>query len=174
MGLLSVGETTISGLLEGDDVLRTAQACRDLGAKVERDGAVLHRGRRTSTTVAPIGIDLAWHEAAASNQLPRARRSLGGGAGGGGAASGAGAARTNIDTGNCSVVRPGSFAIGVSVLVLVAAALGWALAPDDEAPVVVAPPIVAASPTQVAAPPPIYAPLSEVAPLPAPTLRAAA
>jgi 3-phosphoshikimate 1-carboxyvinyltransferase len=38
MGLLSVGETTISGLLEGDDVLRTAQACRDLGAKVERLG----------------------------------------------------------------------------------------------------------------------------------------
>ncbi len=38
MGLLTVGETTISGLLEGEDVLRTAQACRDLGARVERLG----------------------------------------------------------------------------------------------------------------------------------------
>ena len=38
MGLLAVGETMIEGLLEGDDVLRTAQACRALGAKVERLG----------------------------------------------------------------------------------------------------------------------------------------
>ncbi len=38
MGLLAVGETTIEGLLEGDDVLRTAEACRALGAKVERLG----------------------------------------------------------------------------------------------------------------------------------------
>lgn len=37
-GLLSVGETRIEGLLEGDDVLRTAQACRALGAEVERLG----------------------------------------------------------------------------------------------------------------------------------------
>ena len=36
MGALAVGETTISGLLEGDDVLRTAAAMRALGAKVER------------------------------------------------------------------------------------------------------------------------------------------
>ncbi|MCC3247073.1 3-phosphoshikimate 1-carboxyvinyltransferase [Methylocystis sp. WRRC1] len=35
-GLLAVGETRIEGLLEGEDVLRTAQACRQLGAKVVR------------------------------------------------------------------------------------------------------------------------------------------
>ena len=38
VGLLSVGETTISGLLEGEDVLRTAEACRALGARVDRTG----------------------------------------------------------------------------------------------------------------------------------------
>ena len=37
-GLLSRGETTIEGLLEGDDVLRTGEACRALGARVERVG----------------------------------------------------------------------------------------------------------------------------------------
>jgi 3-phosphoshikimate 1-carboxyvinyltransferase len=36
MGLLTIGETMIEGLLEGEDVLRTAQACRDLGARVDR------------------------------------------------------------------------------------------------------------------------------------------
>jgi carbonic anhydrase/acetyltransferase-like protein (isoleucine patch superfamily) len=35
-GLLAVGETRVSGLLEGEDVLRTAQAARQLGAKVVR------------------------------------------------------------------------------------------------------------------------------------------
>ena len=35
-GLLSRGETEIEGLLEGDDVLRTGEACRALGARVER------------------------------------------------------------------------------------------------------------------------------------------
>ncbi len=39
LGLLSVGETVIEGLLEGDDVLRTAAACRALGADVARTGA---------------------------------------------------------------------------------------------------------------------------------------
>jgi 3-phosphoshikimate 1-carboxyvinyltransferase len=38
LGLLAVGETTVDGLLEGDDVLRTAEACRGLGAIVERRG----------------------------------------------------------------------------------------------------------------------------------------
>ncbi|MGY4304982.1 3-phosphoshikimate 1-carboxyvinyltransferase [Bradyrhizobium sp. USDA 4369] len=38
LGALSVGETRISGLLEGEDVLNTAQAMRTLGAKVERQG----------------------------------------------------------------------------------------------------------------------------------------
>jgi len=36
LGALAVGETTISGLLEGEDVLHTADALRALGAKVER------------------------------------------------------------------------------------------------------------------------------------------
>jgi len=35
-GALAVGETRISGLLEGDDVLNTGNAMRELGAKVER------------------------------------------------------------------------------------------------------------------------------------------
>ena len=37
-GLLSRGETAIDGLLEGDDVLRTGEVCRALGARVERVG----------------------------------------------------------------------------------------------------------------------------------------
>ncbi|WP_414709625.1 3-phosphoshikimate 1-carboxyvinyltransferase [Rhodopseudomonas sp.] len=38
LGALSVGETRISGLLEGEDVLNTAKAMRALGATVERTG----------------------------------------------------------------------------------------------------------------------------------------
>jgi 3-phosphoshikimate 1-carboxyvinyltransferase len=38
LGALAVGETRISGLLEGEDVLNTAQAMRALGARVERIG----------------------------------------------------------------------------------------------------------------------------------------
>ncbi|MCK0197887.1 3-phosphoshikimate 1-carboxyvinyltransferase [Ancylobacter sp. 6x-1] len=37
-GTLAVGETAISGLLEGEDVLNTAKACAALGARVERIG----------------------------------------------------------------------------------------------------------------------------------------
>lgn len=37
-GLLTVGETRITGLLEGEDVINTAKACRALGAQVERTG----------------------------------------------------------------------------------------------------------------------------------------
>ncbi len=37
-GLFADGETRISGLLEGEDVLNTAKACRALGAEVERLG----------------------------------------------------------------------------------------------------------------------------------------
>lgn len=37
-GALSVGETRVSGLLEGEDVLRTATAMRAMGAEVERLG----------------------------------------------------------------------------------------------------------------------------------------
>src|ERR1700742_3575661 len=36
LGALSVGETTISGLLEGEDVLNTAKSMQALGARVER------------------------------------------------------------------------------------------------------------------------------------------
>src|SRR5208282_1741207 len=41
LGSLAIGRTRIKGLLEGEDVLRTAQALRDLGARIERgaDGA---------------------------------------------------------------------------------------------------------------------------------------
>jgi 3-phosphoshikimate 1-carboxyvinyltransferase len=39
LGALAAGETRISGLLEGEDVLNTAKAMRSLGAKVERTGA---------------------------------------------------------------------------------------------------------------------------------------
>ena len=38
LGALSVGETRISGLLEGEDVLNTAAAMRALGARVARTG----------------------------------------------------------------------------------------------------------------------------------------
>ncbi|MBM3509583.1 MAG: 3-phosphoshikimate 1-carboxyvinyltransferase [Alphaproteobacteria bacterium] len=48
LGALAVGETRISGLLEGDDVMRTAAAVRAYGATVARTGAdgwrVLGRG----------------------------------------------------------------------------------------------------------------------------------
>ena len=38
-GLLSVGMTRVEGLLEGEDVMRTAAACSALGATIKRDGA---------------------------------------------------------------------------------------------------------------------------------------
>ena len=38
LGLLSIGETRVEGLLEGVDVLATAAACRKLGATIERLG----------------------------------------------------------------------------------------------------------------------------------------
>jgi len=44
-GALAVGETTIDGLLEGEDVLRTAAAMRALGAEITRDAAGPHPGR---------------------------------------------------------------------------------------------------------------------------------
>ena len=43
LGALSVGETVITGLLEGDDVLDTAKAMRAFGAEVTRDaGGIWH------------------------------------------------------------------------------------------------------------------------------------
>src|SRR3954452_22476759 len=38
LGALAVGETRISGLLEGEDVVNTAKSMRALGAQVERTG----------------------------------------------------------------------------------------------------------------------------------------
>lgn len=37
LGLLAIGETRIEGLLEGDDVLRTAAACEAFGATIRRE-----------------------------------------------------------------------------------------------------------------------------------------
>jgi 3-phosphoshikimate 1-carboxyvinyltransferase len=42
-GAITVGETMISGLLEGEDVLHTAEAMRALGAKIEKGGDGLWR-----------------------------------------------------------------------------------------------------------------------------------
>jgi len=39
LGALAVGETRIGGMLEGEDVMNTAQTLRDLGASVERTAA---------------------------------------------------------------------------------------------------------------------------------------
>lgn len=51
-------------------------AQRLLGARVGRDGEVIHRGRRTRTIAAPIGIDVARHRALAADPriMARARR----------------------------------------------------------------------------------------------------
>jgi 3-phosphoshikimate 1-carboxyvinyltransferase len=38
LGAMTVGETTVTGLLEGEDVIHTADAMRALGAKLERTG----------------------------------------------------------------------------------------------------------------------------------------
>src|SRR6266478_7486993 len=48
-GALTVGETRISGLLEGEDVINTAKAMRALGAAVERTG-------EGSWTVRGVGV----------------------------------------------------------------------------------------------------------------------
>ena len=56
-GLLSLGETPIEGLLEGEDVLRTAEACRALGAGVTQDapGRWRVRGAGIGGLVEPEG-----------------------------------------------------------------------------------------------------------------------
>jgi len=58
LGALAHGETLISGLLEGDDVLRTADAMRNLGADVTRldDGRwrVVGTGGRFQAPAAPL------------------------------------------------------------------------------------------------------------------------
>lgn len=43
LSALAVGESTITGLLEGDDVLRTATALKALGARIAREGSGLWR-----------------------------------------------------------------------------------------------------------------------------------
>ena len=61
LGALTVGETTIGGLLEGEDVLHTADAMRALGARVERTGewALAHswRRRRRVSPSRPVPLD---------------------------------------------------------------------------------------------------------------------
>lgn len=45
LGAMTVGESTVAGLLEGEDVLKTAQAMRDLGAQLTRSEDGLWRIR---------------------------------------------------------------------------------------------------------------------------------
>jgi 3-phosphoshikimate 1-carboxyvinyltransferase len=58
LGLLAIGETRIEGLLEGDDVLRTAEACRALGAGITRDapGRWRVRGAGIGGLAEPAGV----------------------------------------------------------------------------------------------------------------------
>ena len=58
LGGLAVGETTIRGLLEGEDVLRTAAAMRAMGAEVERgaDGIWRVRGRGLGGLAEPADV----------------------------------------------------------------------------------------------------------------------
>ena len=57
-GALAVGETRITGLLEGEDVLRTAAAMRALGAEVVQDGPGAWRvaGRGVGGLVEPADV----------------------------------------------------------------------------------------------------------------------
>lgn len=57
-GALAVGESRVEGLLEGDDVLRTASAMRALGAEVERleDGAWRLYGRGVGGLMEPADV----------------------------------------------------------------------------------------------------------------------
>jgi 3-phosphoshikimate 1-carboxyvinyltransferase len=57
-GLLAIGETKVEGLLEGDDVLRTAEACRALGAGISREGPGRWRirGAGIGGLVEPSGV----------------------------------------------------------------------------------------------------------------------
>lgn len=56
-GAMAVGETRITGLLEGEDVLRTASAMRALGAEVVQDGAIWRvAGRGVGGLVEPADV----------------------------------------------------------------------------------------------------------------------
>src|SRR5947209_17815905 len=56
LGGLATGETRISGLLEGEDVMHTADAVRALGAEVERrsEGEWRVRGAEWRSPAAPV------------------------------------------------------------------------------------------------------------------------
>ena len=58
LGLLAAGETRVTGLLEGADVLATAAACRQLGAGIERgpDGAWTVWGRGLGGLAEPADV----------------------------------------------------------------------------------------------------------------------
>jgi 3-phosphoshikimate 1-carboxyvinyltransferase len=58
LGALAVGESVVTGLLEGDDVLRTAACMRALGAEIERlpDGSWRLFGRGVGGLVEPADI----------------------------------------------------------------------------------------------------------------------
>ena len=58
IGLLTVGETSIEGLLEGDDVLATARACKQFGAAIERKnpGAWRIAGVGIGALLEPAGV----------------------------------------------------------------------------------------------------------------------
>jgi 3-phosphoshikimate 1-carboxyvinyltransferase len=58
LGALAVGETRIAGLLEGEDVLRTAVAMRALGAEVTRESATVWRvaGRGVGGLAEPADV----------------------------------------------------------------------------------------------------------------------
>ncbi len=58
VGALATGETEIRGLLEGEDVLRTAAALRALGAEIERSSDALWRvwGRGIGGLEAPDDV----------------------------------------------------------------------------------------------------------------------
>jgi 3-phosphoshikimate 1-carboxyvinyltransferase len=57
-GGLAVGETRVRGLLEGEDVLRTAAAMRQMGAEIvkEADGTWRARGRGVGALVEPADV----------------------------------------------------------------------------------------------------------------------
>jgi len=57
-GAMAVGETVVEGLLEGEDVLATAEAMRSLGAQVERDadGCWRINGRGVGGLVEPDNV----------------------------------------------------------------------------------------------------------------------
>ena len=58
LGLLAIGETRIEGLLEGDDILKTAEACKALGANIERikEGSWRIRGAGLGGLTEPEGV----------------------------------------------------------------------------------------------------------------------